>query len=162
MNWCSNTLVVIGEPNILKNFRDKARGEGPEDRQLVFNNLHQIPSEEELNAYQEESREPTLMSIICDIGVNSLPNDYKWRLDNWGTKWDGGPHEEVKKDSEGSFIIEFETAWHPPLPLIAKCSGDFPELLFKIEYEEPGNGFCGVSTYMGGELIAETEKMLWE
>jgi hypothetical protein len=63
---------------------------------------------------------------------------YNWRVENWGTKWNG---------YDGSFtddftIFSFDTAWSPPLPVIRKLA-ELTGETFILEYIEEGMGFCG-------------------
>jgi len=39
--------------------------------------------------------------------------------------------------------LEFNTAWSPPIPVIEKLAGMFPDHFFELQYFEGGIGFCG-------------------
>ncbi len=66
---------------------------------------------------------------------------YSWRVENWGTKWDG---------YEGRFnydqnAFSFCTAWSPPLPIIKKLA-EITGQTFVLTYIEEGMFFCGKYT----------------
>ena len=154
-NWCLNNLTVIGEPGAVSCLKKKA--DSPESA-LNFNNLYPLPSEEEQQASIESNTPDALLDIVLASTVASgMPTDYAWKVKNWGTKG-RGDYETILIDEEGSWSIEFETPWSPPLKLVEKVSEDFPTLLFKIVYEESGMGISGTATYMEGALIAKSEE----
>ena len=64
---------------------------------------------------------------------------YGWRLDNWGTKWEGYDGR-FNCDDFSSFL--FDTAWSPPLPIIKKLA-ELTGQTFILEYIEEGMFFCG-------------------
>jgi hypothetical protein len=66
---------------------------------------------------------------------------YGWRLENWGTKWEG---------YEGMFnwdqtAYSFCTAWSPPLPIIKRLA-EITGQTFVLGYIEEGMFFCGKYT----------------
>ena len=63
---------------------------------------------------------------------------YDWRVENWGTKWDGY---DGRISDDGS-VFTFDTAWAPPLPIIKKLAEITGEK-FTLEYIELGMFFCG-------------------
>lgn len=63
---------------------------------------------------------------------------YNWRVENWGTKWNGYDG----RISEDGSAFTFDTAWAPPIPIIkklAKLTGQ----TFVLQYIEEGMFFCG-------------------
>ena len=66
-------------------------------------------------------------------------SDLNWCVDNWGTKWN------VDKDPDLNFnkddTICFDTAWSPPIPVIAALAAKFPDVKFTLRYFEGGNFF---------------------
>jgi hypothetical protein len=82
---------------------------------------------------------------------------YRWRINNWGTKWDiGSDNGEVHGlnptivDNEAT--MSFDSAWSPPVGL-------YRELVLRgfrvvASYFEPGMGYCGVWTD-GDDLYTE-------
>ena len=63
---------------------------------------------------------------------------YDWRVQNWGTKWDGY---DGRISDDGS-AFTFDTAWAPPIPVIKKLAEITGEK-FTLEYIELGMFFCG-------------------
>ena len=154
-NWCLNTLTVIGEPGAVSSLKKKS---GSPESLFSLDKLYPVPSEEEQQSSIESNTSDALLDIVLASTVASgMPTDYAWKVKNWGTKG-SSTYEQVLIDQEGSWCIEFATAWSPPLKLIEKVSGDFPTLLFKVEYEEMGMLLNGTATYMEGELIAKSEE----
>ena len=76
---------------------------------------------------------------------------YFWRTVNWGTKWNP---EDVRIESNE---INFLTAWTPPLGLLLKISGDYPEMTFKLTYFEEEMGFAGLCEIQEGDYIFHEE-----
>ena len=90
---------------------------------------------------------------------------YNWNVVNWGTKWDVA----VSEDNEHSdtyiegptengenlvVYYNFNTAWSPPVPALAKLSAQYPSLLFTLSYEEE-TGWGGEMELLRGEVISE-------
>lgn len=68
-------------------------------------------------------------------------NWYDWRVENWGTKWNGY---DGRISDDGS-TFTFVTAWSPPLPIIKKLAELTGETLI-LQYIEYGMFFCGQYT----------------
>jgi hypothetical protein len=83
--------------------------------------------------------------------VGDVPDWYRERLDKWGTKWVG--YDLII----GNGVIDFCTAWSPPLPIIAKLAELHKYFVFQLEYYEPGMAFRGVATakWLDGEVSLE-------
>ncbi len=81
---------------------------------------------------------------------------YDWSIDNWGTKWNAG---DVTQDHIGDrgFIIYFDTAWSPPVPVIEALIARFPEADIRLSYMEPGVGFAGEVNSNGDWECPESE-----
>jgi hypothetical protein len=94
-------------------------------------------------------------------GYNS--GGYEWCCSNWMTKWNAcnvrlitceeGARDVFHKTAEPRIqaSLEFDTAWSPPLPVIEKLAGMFPDHEFDLKYYEGGVGFCGHARWSGGE-----------
>lgn len=79
-----------------------------------------------------------------------------WRIENWGTKWN------VKDDvdidlSETHISLAFNTAWTPPIPVIAALCKQYPEVSATLYYIETGNWFAGTVSGSGGKIIDDPE-----
>ena len=83
---------------------------------------------------------------------------YSWSCANWGTKWDVSPEvriaEHLQKDP-ASVEFEFDTAWGPPGMWLIKTAEIYPDLTFRLEYEEPGMVFSGLVIARKGSLVSE-------
>ena len=77
---------------------------------------------------------------------------YSWSLSNWGTKWNA--IEPIIQDN----IIEFNTAWSSPLPIIQKLATMFPKLNITHMWadEDIGNN-TGIIEYEMGEVLFEED-----
>lgn len=47
-------------------------------------------------------------------------------------------------------LLEFDTAWSPPIPVIEKLASMFPDHTFELKYYEGGMGFSGHSLWSEG------------
>jgi hypothetical protein len=72
--------------------------------------------------------------------IGDAPNFLELRLEKWGTKWVGYDL------TIGDSTIDFLTAWQPPIPIIRKLAELHKDLVFRLEYYEPGMAFRGVVT----------------
>ena len=82
--------------------------------------------------------------------------DYDWCCENWGTKWDA---QDTDISADGS-VINFETAWSPPIPVITELARRFPDFRFELEYEEPGMGFEGTCVWESGNMILDDYRQM--
>jgi hypothetical protein len=86
------------------------------------------------------------------VPIGDVPDWYEQRLNKWGTKWAG--YDLVIGES----AIDFFTAWSPPVPVIRKLAELHRDLVFRLEYYEPGNAFRGKVTAKwkaGGVLLED-------
>jgi len=88
---------------------------------------------------------------------------YDWNITNWGTKWevavrddDKGSCTEIVHREDGHIVYRFDTAWSPPLEVIAILSFQFPELVFDLEYEEE-TGWGGEAVFQNGVMTSITQ-----
>jgi hypothetical protein len=81
---------------------------------------------------------------------------YEWVQENWGT---------TKEISENSLtvvsptelVMEFDSAWSPPIKGLNKIAAMFPMLDFNLTFDEPGMAFAGVAHWVNGELAGVEE-----
>lgn len=91
---------------------------------------------------------------------------YNWNNRNWGVKWDVAVSEKSTNDTymEGPVVngdnkvvyYNFDTAWSPAMPAIAKLSEQYPTLLFTYSYKEEG-GWGGEAEFLRGIEISHNE-----
>ena len=115
-NECMNYITIKGDKDLLQIFADSyLKKEDDGDYGLDFNIIAPIPKD-------------------CE-------NDYTFRIDNWGNKWDGtNGYVEVYDDE---IYIDVSTAWGPCDKITYKLISLCPALYFYHEYYESGDGFIG-------------------
>jgi len=95
-------------------------------------------------------------ALIKEFGTD---NWYDWNVKNWGTKWDCDSSEcgyDVHEDIH--FVVNFNSAWSPPIGWLDNVIKLFPDLNFKLVFMETGNWFAGcVYNNEGGLEIVEGE-----
>ena len=88
---------------------------------------------------------------------------YNWRLENWGTKWDAlDVHIPLRCNQFGASsrwsevpnVLEFNTAWSPPVPWVVAVSEKY-DLEFMLEYE--GDDFSGYVIVKNGHVTKEED-----
>lgn len=83
-------------------------------------------------------------------GFNS--GGIEWRYEKWGTKWNAC--DVARRDYDG-VCVTFQTAWSPPIPVIAALHAKFPKLSISIEYFEMGAAFSGGVTFASTDDAGE-------
>ena len=153
-NWCSNTLIVEGDLNELVDFKSKVLVPSETtkgDLDFTMEGLHPTPKELlEMTSpvmwrgeLHDEEGQKEFENHVKELEKKYGYTDwYNWRVDNWGTKWDAGDSYVDERDGE-SLCINYTTAWGPNSMFVHYASKQFPNLHFKLSYEEPGMGFCG-------------------
>lgn len=72
---------------------------------------------------------------------------YEWSINNWGTKWNA--YDEVITDG----IIEFQTAWSIPLPVLVEVSKRLKDVEISVDYADEDIGSnCGSLLIVNGEV----------
>lgn len=134
-NWCSNTLLVSGDPERIKQFIEEQKGvdydhEGTPtgETALTFENV--VPMPEHLRGTKAPS----------DDGSMTW---YDWSVENWGTKWDACYSQISHNPGENVVEYMFDTAWSPPVDWYEKVIEAYPDLDFTLDWEEGGMGFAG-------------------
>src|SRR5258708_24166353 len=136
-NWCRNELNISGPESDVIAFKEKAVGlpPWPEENEppnlLNFHSLVPMPPE------------------LVEAGYNEAV--YQWEKKNWGCKWGAG-QPEIIDESPGRILYEFDTAWTPPVPLIANLAKQWPTLTFILSYDEPGMAFKGIAKAHGEKV----------
>ena len=129
----------------LKHFKKKAASK---ESPLSFNNFYPTPK-----ALLETKSPADKVVGQANIRKYGFPSWYEWRIHHWGVKWDV----DAQFVDEAPTFLEyiFDTAWGPALPWMGKVSGDFPDLIFELEYDEPGMCFKGFAVAHNGEFSDE-------
>ena len=95
--------------------------------------------------------------------VFSGDNWYSWNTRNWGTKWDvairdndDGYKDTTLDESDDFIMYRFDTAWSPPCEAIEKLSAQYPQLTFRLSFEEE-QGWGGEIEFVNGKQTALSE-----
>ncbi len=67
---------------------------------------------------------------------------YTWNVQHWGTKWEAWDYE-LKERDENFLIVEFTTAWSPPIAFFEALLQRYPRCWLKCSFHEEG-GMAGV------------------
>ena len=117
-NICSNYIKIQGDPTLIDIVAQDYIGYNKEQDIVEFNFGLMLPIPKELNG-----------------------DDYWWRVENWGNKWDGSDAYIDLCDDE--IFLTIDTAWGPcdkwTYELIRLCPG----LNIYHEFQEGGEGFVG-------------------
>lgn len=121
-NWCSNYVVIGGEPKKVSKLRS------------VLTHLK----------VTDKSENNTVFVSLIGYG-DMTPEEYEknWyntNVDRFGTKWDVGIDDwEIDDDT---IIFRGDTAWSPPVEAFKHIVDKFG-VDVEMYYEEPGCDFCG-------------------
>ena len=83
-----------------------------------------------------------------DLGENW----YNWNVANWGTKWNCSYPNRLEDN-----VLDFETAWSPPMPIYFDLSSIFPDIEIEVFIREEGMGYCETMTFLNGDIISEVD-----
>jgi hypothetical protein len=138
-NWCRNQITIQS--------KDKKLIEGINNDLGDMNGkglLHYMyPMPLELRDTTKGSNSETNQEFIDKYGFD---NWYDWALHNWDTKWDVD-FELDFYDVNDCILLEFNSAWSPPLAVWQKFVDRYPKGTFEVahlQYIESGMQFCGV------------------
>ncbi len=155
-NYCENTLKVVGTKKDITRFANRVYGKSEESASLDFNRIIPYPKKfERLDKAWQEEYEKTGEFPLWKNGFNS--GGYEWCIENWGTKWNAmyvTRTANTLADGLQEIIYTFDTAWSPPIPVVAKMAEMFPTLEFELFYQEGGEGFEGSNSFADGKQIA--------
>lgn len=139
-NWCQNRLLIIGDEGQVAEFIEK-------------NSSDESP-------------------LDFDRGVPEPADNqdwYSWRSASWGTKWNAcnaepsdGPLCRLDWNADAVELIEFDTAWAPPLAWFRSTAPQWPKLELVLYFAELGMEYSGAARWRDGELSASEELTLSE
>ena len=117
-NICCNYITIQGNPEIIDIIAQDYIGYDKEKDSIEFN-----------------------FGIMSPIPYELLGDDYQWRIENWGNRWDGSDcYIDICNDQ---IFLSIETAWSPcdkwTYKLIELCPG----VNIYHEFYEPGEGYIG-------------------
>ena len=137
-NWCRNQITIQSkDKELMKRFNNdlkSIKGEG------LLHYMYPMPHE--LRDTTKGSHSVTNQEFLDKYGFD---NWYDWALHNWDTKWD--VDFELDFYDDDCILLEFNSAWSPPLAVWQKFVDRYPKGTFEVallQYIESGMQFCGV------------------
>jgi hypothetical protein len=105
------------------------------------------------NYIREDGQGEKIFDFEQVVPVGDVPDWYDQRIEKWGTKWVG--YDLII----GGNVIDFCTAWSPPIQIIEKLAELHKDFEFQLEYYEPGMAFRGVATakWQDGKVILDDQ-----
>ena len=130
-NECMNYIKFTGRPEEISIFKESY---------LIYN--------KEKDEYELD------FNFITPIPAN-CEDDYNFRIEHWGNKWDGTNAWVDIHDDE--VYIDVATAWGPCAPIVSKLIELCPGLEVDYKYYEPGCAFLGWRYHVAYEDPDEDE-----
>ena len=142
-NWCSNNLTIRHNDAL-----QIERAVSAFKEQRLLNEF--VPCPEELRAENTGFANAEVKAErMTKYGYESW---YDWSIEHWGTKWDvGGDAEDCAEIDEHTLIMNFDSAWSPPLQALKVMEAQGFEIA--IMWDEPGLAFCGWYVTDGSQEI---------
>jgi hypothetical protein len=134
-NWCFNCITITGEKNTIATLTRVIEDPQQNDEIGIFESLI--------------GREPEIDEREYNKG-----GWYDSNIGWFGTKWDVSYNNCVFQFSEDFIIISVSTAWSPPISFGVRLH-EMYGVNVELQYEEPGDDFCGKTTIENGEVISE-------
>lgn len=153
-NWCVNKLTVKGPKQDIQAFFDKAKNSEPvkdvidalegEERSLFDFNVFVPYPEHYAKADEAYHKAGGFSQRKVKDGYNN--GGYAWCISNWGTKWNASS---TKRKGN---MLQFETPWSPPMPVLKAASEAFPTLTFRLRWFERGAAQQGDYVFKQGQM----------
>lgn len=105
-----------------------------------------------LDKYKDEASEMLKLGskVAHNIITYGCTDWYEWRIENWGTKWNGST---VKWDEDDiGWYVLMDTAWYVPFPIILKLSEMFPNKHMACMYSDETSEPCGTALFCNGKI----------
>lgn len=99
----------------------------------------------------QEKREELLklgQTVISNVDTYGHKTWYEWSNENWGTKWN------AYDISVSENIIQFDSAWASPTPVLEKWIAQF-KLTCTVKAFDEGYNFWFIKEYKDGELQSD-------
>jgi hypothetical protein len=82
---------------------------------------------------------------------------YNWNVEHWGTKWNAYDTEVSGTEGDRA-VVQFDTAWAHPVPVIVALSQRFPDETLEVMYADEDLGYnLGAYTMRNGEILSEDD-----
>jgi len=92
------------------------------------------------NYIREDEHGNDIFDFERIIPIGDVSDWYEQRINKWGTKWIGYDL------NIGEYIIDFYTAWAPPVGIIKRLAELHKDIAFRLEYYECGLAYRGITT----------------
>lgn len=144
-NWCSNTMTIAAKDR--ESLETILGRIGSKESPIDFEKI--IPQEIFSPEYQF-----TGDHMNGELDERNPRFDwYRWRIDNWGTKWNAC-YASVWRDGDSCARFEFDTAWSPATPVFRKACRDVPRSVHLRRIRRGGHGLPRrVGTGRGRKLL---------
>lgn len=136
-NWCNNVVEISHEdPAMVERVR-KAFDAGS-----LLEEFIPVPADLQITASPGTTDETLREQYDANIAKHGYATWYEFCVNEWGTKWDIGSDGQPAEDNGKGLILNFDSAWSPPVGAFEKLS----EMGFSIRayYYEPGMCYAGV------------------
>lgn len=148
-NWCNNKLTITPKTKPARILLETAvlNTQAPPDSDKPGFLATMVPMPEEISKTvagwpRDEAKDA---EMVAKYGYADW---YDWCVANWGTKWDfHSPHAVAEGDG---FVIDFDTAWSPPIDALDKLTDLYDMSLSYVEY---GMDFAG--TWVNGVVVED-------
>ncbi len=155
-NWCTNKLVIQGDPEDMEQLVRIVEGDSTA---FSLNSIMKMPPELK-EASSPERDEDKAKENIEKYGAKDW---YDWAVKNWSTKWDVDA--QIVSDITSpmlpglrTVIYEFDSAWNPPLNVYDVLAARFPNTNIYACWDEPGCDFAGYRMYKDGEILKQVNE----
>jgi hypothetical protein len=173
--WCSNHLVVTGDPVVLADFAAQVAGQCPHGERIPLRLASVVPvprwlvghaaqiEEADLNHPDDFCPDPSWgpnQAAIEGDKCLKLADEFSWRIVRWGTQWEleGGTTVSGRPES-GQISYDFQAICAPPVPWVGTASERWPNLTFELCYAEPVTDLAGRIKLTGGVYAIDE---MWE
>jgi hypothetical protein len=136
-NWCSNYITITGDKKSISTLTE------------VLENIPQEQRDESIIFETLIGREPEMSEIDYENG-GWYDSNIRW----FGTKWDVSYNDCQFQYTEDCIIMMPQTAWSPPVGFGVRLHEKYG-VNVELQYEEPGNGYCGRTTIENQSVITE-------
>lgn len=159
-NWTTNTLrIESSDSEEIKQmnqfFKENTKPHEKDKGRVVLTFQGAVPRHKDLDITCPAQTDEEKKQAEINLKKYGAKDWYDWNRYNWGTKWDANTWGDCYIDGEDDWaeiVIQFNTAWSPPLVWLEKVSKKYPLLTFKMDVEEESEEFIGCPVARGGVL----------
>lgn len=165
-NHVATTLTVKGDPKIIQKFLKKHFTTEKGERFLDFNtitpchkdlyetqspnytdkNIQDILTNESMSEKNKKEHIAKIKAVMKKSAENKkkygYANWYDFCVSEWGTKWGAYDCYPVDVSDENLYVLNYNTAWSPAVPIFKKLAKMYPELEFENVCLDEGWGFA--------------------